>query len=402
MRLGFYVIVCSLVLADVLAWVLASAWLRRHGARPAVRYSNHVFFSLQTAYALALVVLVTVGFAGARRYLEWIPTPVQALIYVWHMVFLPLSIVGWIIVGLIVAGRRIARLRPWARPNEEPAPVIEAQMSRRAVLLASVAAIPPLLTVGATGYGLSQTWRFTTRKLTLQIPGLPPALEGFRIAHVSDLHVGRWSTPEFLSRVVEATNALDSDVILFTGDLLDVSVEDLPQGIETLRRMRARQGLYLVEGNHDLMDNALRFRRGLISERLNFLRGESAFIEHNGAAIQLLGLPWARGEEAMRSDVAAIARQRQSGAFPILLAHHPHAFDAAAAEGLPLVLAGHTHGGQIAVSREFNAGSMMFRYISGVYRQGSSTLLVSNGTGNWFPLRVNAPAEIIDVTLRPA
>ena len=78
------------------------------------------------------------------------------------------------------------------------------------------------------------------------------------------------------------------------------------------------------------------------------------------------------------------------------------AFDAAAAVGFPLTLAGHTHGGLIALTRDVTAGSLMFRYTSGLYTRGDCKLLVSNGTGNWFPLRINAPAEILDVTLRRA
>jgi hypothetical protein len=81
------------------------------------------------------------------------------------------------------------------------------------------------------------------------------------------------------------------------------------------------------------------------------------------------------------------------------LAHHPHAFDAAAAAGVPLTLSGHTHGGQLMLNEQLGFGPAMFRYWSGWYRKGVSQLVVSNGVGNWFPLRVNAPAEIIHLTL---
>jgi predicted MPP superfamily phosphohydrolase len=70
--------------------------------------------------------------------------------------------------------------------------------------------------------------------------------------------------------------------------------------------------------------------------------------------------------------------------------------------GLPLTLAGHTHGGQLMLTPELGAGSAMFRYWSGIYQKNSRTVVVSNGTGNWFPVRVNAPAEIIHLTLRRA
>jgi predicted MPP superfamily phosphohydrolase len=89
-------------------------------------------------------------------------------------------------------------------------------------------------------------------------------------------------------------------------------------------------------------------------------------------------------------------------AFPILIAHHPHAFDPAAEAGIPLTLAGHTHGGQLHLSPGVGFGPLMFRYWSGLYRKADAALVVSNGVGNWFPLRVNAPAEIVHITLRRA
>jgi predicted MPP superfamily phosphohydrolase len=83
-----------------------------------------------------------------------------------------------------------------------------------------------------------------------------------------------------------------------------------------------------------------------------------------------------------------------------LLAHHPHAFERAAELGIPLTFAGHTHGGQLMVTQGLGAGPAMFRYWSGMYQKLGRVLVVGNGTGNWFPLRVNAPAEIIHLTLR--
>jgi predicted MPP superfamily phosphohydrolase len=94
-----------------------------------------------------------------------------------------------------------------------------------------------------------------------------------------------------------------------------------------------------------------------------------------------------------------VLKQRQSDAFPILLAHHPHAFDTAVEAGVPLTLSGHTHGGQLMLDSQRGLGPWMFRYWSGLDQRGGSQLVVSNGVGNWFPLRVDAPAEIIHLTL---
>ncbi|MEL7239886.1 MAG: metallophosphoesterase, partial [Planctomycetota bacterium] len=91
----------------------------------------------------------------------------------------------------------------------------------------------------------------------------------------------------------------------------------------------------------------------------------------------------------------------RDGAFPILLAHHPHAFDSAKQAGIPLTLAGHTHGGQLMLPGDLGFGPIMYKYWSGTYRDPATdaAVVVSNGSGNWFPLRTYAPAEVILLTL---
>src|SRR5690606_32559074 len=92
---------------------------------------------------------------------------------------------------------------------------------------------------------------------------------------------------------------------------------------------------------------------------------------------------------------------KRPGAFSLLLAHHPHAFDAARAAGINLTLGGHTHGGQLMLPGDVGFGPLMYRYWSGLYRDATgSAAFISNGAGNWFPLRTFAPAEIAVLTLR--
>ncbi len=101
-----------------------------------------------------------------------------------------------------------------------------------------------------------------------------------------------------------------------------------------------------------------------------------------------------------------MVKLRDPAACPILLAHHPHAWDYVS--GIPLTISGHTHGGQLMLTDDIGFGPEIFRYWSGLYTQKAGkpaegdALVVSNGTGNWFPLRVNAPAEIVHITLKRA
>ena len=148
---------------------------------------------------------------------------------------------------------------------------------------------------------------------------------------------------------------------------------------------------------------ATHFVREVKASGIPLLVDEAMSLRVRGTGVQLLGLNWYRSDAELRRPCSA--RFRASGGpdeFPILLAHHPHAFDAAIAAGLPLTLSGHTHGGQIMLTDHIGAGPILFRYWSGLYRTNGSSLVVSNGVGNWFPLRIGAPAEIVLVTLQRA
>jgi predicted MPP superfamily phosphohydrolase len=246
--------------------------------------------------------------------------------------------------------------------------------------------------------------------MDIPLAGLPAALDGMTVAHVSDVHVGRFTHKKVLAAIAETTNSLRADLVLMTGDLIDFSLADLPDAIEMVRRIDPRSGLFTIEGNHDLFEGHALFEQRVQAAGIPLLLNDSATVNVRGFDVQLLGIRWGGGgsgpsrqrganfEQHLSATLPLLRRDRN--VFPILLAHHPHAFDAAADAGIPLTLAGHTHGGQLMLTERFGAGSIMFKYWSGLYRRKDSALVVSNGVGNWFPLRINAPAEIVHITLR--
>jgi predicted MPP superfamily phosphohydrolase len=238
------------------------------------------------------------------------------------------------------------------------------------------------------------------RRFTLRLPTLPREFDGMTIAQVSDLHIGRFLHPDRLPQIREQVNALDADFIAFTGDLIDLSLEDLPAGIDFLHRLKVRHGMAICEGNHDLVENRGAFERAMKEAGLPLLISEAMTLPFRGRKLQFLALPWNGYDAAHFEAMKFVKPLVDPDAFPILLAHHPHGFDAAAQAGLPLTLSGHTHGGQLMLNEKLGAGAVRFRYISGLYQKAQSSLLVCNGIGNWFPLRINAPAEILHITLR--
>ncbi len=383
----FIILLTCMALGDLL-WCFAALRLRRRW----MRWTIGIFGVLQFAGLLTL--FFSRKGVGIE---EMLPRPLHSMILAWHVVIL-LPWLAWRIVRaaftLIGKVTRIVRRTPSVEPNAEPA------VTRREFLGAAAALTPPMLTIAAAGVGEAQLDGFRIRRIEVPVPGLPPALEGLSIAHVTDFHVGRFTRGRVLERIVEETNRLDADVVALTGDFINHSLRDLPAALEIVRALRARHIVAACEGNHDLIEDARTFHREAERGGMPMLRGDSATTIIRGQRVQLLGLPWNHSIAGMRDSAAALLAQRDPNAWPLLLAHHPHAWDFAGE--IPLTLAGHTHGGQLMLTGRLGAGSLFYRYWSGLYSRPSGALVVSNGVGNWFPVRIQAPAEILHLTLRRA
>jgi predicted MPP superfamily phosphohydrolase len=380
-----FIILLTLMAAGDLLWCLHA--LRQQ--QRCLRWLSFAFGALQ--FAGLVVILSSRGGLAPEEYL---PRPVHSMIMSWHLLIL-LPWLAWRSVrGIIVLAGKIALVRPAA---EKPATV---GLTRREFLGAAAAFTPPMLTLAAAGIGEAQLDGFRIRRIEVPVPNLPPALEGVTIAHVTDFHVGRFTRGRVLERIVEETNRLDADVIALTGDFINHSLRDLPAALDVVRALRARSIVAACEGNHDLIEDARAFRRESERGGLPLLLGETATTSIRGQRVQLLGLPWNHGAAGMRDSAAALLARRDPGAWSLLLAHHPHAWDFAGT--VPLTLAGHTHGGQLMLGPRFGGGPLFYRYWSGLYTRPSGALIVSNGVGNWFPVRIQAPAEILHLTLRRA
>ncbi len=328
-----------------------------------------------------------------------IPPSLYALVLLWGIIFLPMvglpMMTGWAFWSL---GRSWMERSRTMELVAKPEPVA-GTLTRRKLLGAAAVALPVLATFGATGICLPQTQRFRIRELAVFLPDLPDALDGLRIAHISDTHVGKFTRGRMLREITGATNHLNADLVILTGDLIDNTLDDLSSALEMVKGMNPRSGLFMVEGNHDLFDDPAEFVRRVRESGITLLRNEAETIQLRGHAVQIMGITWDHHAADMVENVEKVAKLRDPAAFPLLLAHHPHAFDTAVKHGLPLTLAGHTHGGQLMLGHELGVGPVMFKYWSGLYQKDRHALVVSNGAGNWFPLRTYAPAEIVHLTL---
>jgi predicted MPP superfamily phosphohydrolase len=267
-----------------------------------------------------------------------------------------------------------------------------------------VATCAVLLAGGAVAHGYVWGQRaLGVTHLTVPFVGLPPALVGLRVVHLSDLHLGpladRGALRDALARVV----ALDADLVLVTGDLVDNRAADLASWMPELACVTARHGVFAILGNHDRHANPTRIAAALAQHtHWRLLRDEVATITIDGARLHLLGLEDRRRSEAA-DGLPALLAQVPPGEPAILLAHRPTVFPSAAAAGVPLTLSGHTHGGQVAVPGlpHLNpARLLMTAYDVGTFRRDGTVLHVSRGLGtSGQPVRVAVPREITVVTL---
>ncbi|MBC5763880.1 metallophosphoesterase [Ramlibacter albus] len=264
--------------------------------------------------------------------------------------------------------------------------------------------IPPIALV-LTLIGLVNARRTAAvKRVEVPIAGLPPALDGFRIVQISDVHVGPTIKQRYIEQVVERVNALKPDVIAVTGDLVDGSVAELRQHVAPLAQLRAKHGAFFVTGNHEYYSGADAWVREVRRLGLRVLMNEHEVIEHGGSRLVLAGVPdYGAGhfDTSHTSDPRRALEGAPTGVPKVLLAHQPRSARAAAEAGFDLQLSGHTHGGQflpwnllVPLQQPFTAG---------LHRLGNLWVYVSRGTGYWGPpKRVGAPSEIGEIVLRAA
>lgn len=284
---------------------------------------------------------------------------------------------------------------------------------RRSIITTGAAAIPALA-IGTGAYGIVASGN------TVQFPNvemffeeLPPDLDGLRILHLSDIHLGYYITLDLLEEMLIAARLQRPDLVLITGDVSD-DLSVLPSALKMIGELRPRYGTYASLGNHE-------YYRG-IREVLNTFdagpipllveKGESLKIGRAELFIGAADDPAAGGKELgggkdqfLHRSVERAFNGAPSEAFHLLMSHRPEGFDTAADLGLQMTIAGHTHaGGQMG----WNGRSLvetwlgMGKYMWGYYEKngGTSKLYTSAGAGHWFPFRLGVPREAPVYTLR--
>jgi uncharacterized protein len=243
----------------------------------------------------------------------------------------------------------------------------------------------------------NESLRLAIHEKLLEVPRLPSALDGLTIAHLSDLHFTGRVGKAYFEEVVRRTNELDADLIAITGDLVDKShcIDWIP---DTLGKLRARHGVYFVLGNHDLRTNHQRVRNLLTAAGAVDLSGRWLVQTVRGQPVLLAGneLPWVRPAADMQNCDAA------ENCFRILLSHSPDQIDWARLHEFDVMLAGHTHGGQIRfplIGPILAPSRHGVRYASGTFYRAPTLMHVSRGISGLQPIRWNCPPELAKLVL---
>ncbi len=213
---------------------------------------------------------------------------------------------------------------------------------------------------------------------------IPEDFDGFRVVQVSDFHNAKFGKNNMI--LVEKIIKLKPDIIVITGDLIDSNDTDIPVAIELSKQLVQIAPTYYVTGNHEnwlVQDDKQELLEKLVNSGVVNLKNEALDLKKNDSSICLIGL---NDENLSDETLAKITKNLDQDSYKILLAHEPQHFERYAKSSVDLILSGHAHGGQFRfpIVGGLYAPDQGFqpKYSKGLYREGSSSMIVSAGLGN--------------------
>ncbi len=320
--------------------------------------------------------------------------PLLWLFYLWLGVMMLLffllfsidmiKIVIYIFQKLVMAGEEIA--------NPE----------RREFVSGLIASAATTIVLISSGIGVKNYYSIAVvKKINVSLKGLPEAFKGFKIVQISDLHLGQMMTKKTLEQIVDQVNSLKPDLIAITGDLADGSTAKLLNEANPLKNLKAEKGIYFVTGNHEYYSGVKNWTLAIDKMGIKVLNNENIKIRREDDYFYLAGVTDHEGKNFGRehaSDFKKALSGLENGKKKILLAHQPIAVQKASEYGTDLVLAGHTHGGQIWPFNYFVY--LQQPYLKGFYDYNGTKLYVNQGTGCWGPpVRLGSKNEITQIIL---
>jgi len=240
-------------------------------------------------------------------------------------------------------------------------------------------------------------------RVKIPINGLPEAFHSFKIAQISDIHIGPTIKGDFLQSVVKRVNSIKPDIVAITGDLVDGRVSELKQDVAPLRDLKSRYGTFFITGNHEYYSGVTAWLKEIKSLGINVLVNEHQVIKRGSDQLVLAGVTDRSAGQFIRehkSSPGKALKGAPSTRVKLLLAHQPRTAIRAEKHGYSLVISGHTHGGQYFPWNFFVRLAQPF--VKGLNRYKDMWIYVNRGTGYWGPpVRLGVPSEITEISLIP-
>lgn len=383
------------------------------GSREVYRKFQTLLTTFFLIFGLPLVIGLVLKLSGIRTP-TWVTVNILPPVYLWHLVSLllffvlmagkllklPFLTLGWML-------GRFERTTPIVRAVADNPGVQRFDARRRQVMRQGLTTLTGAMALGSV-YDIYRKDTFETTTIRLPVTNLPMSFHGFSIGFISDIHSGIFMSGERMRSYAEAVNGIGADMIVVTGDFVNSQIDEVHPLREAFSILSAEYGVFGVLGNHDFYTRKVDEVAGEIERAgISLLRNRHLEIRKNGEAVHLAGVDDTGNETTAARYFRSVNGAGASPIPRILLCHRPYFFPDAAAAGFDLVLAGHTHGGQVVLGElgtdVLAPARLVSPYVAGIYAEGGSRMYVSRGIGTvGVPFRLNCPPEITKIVLERA
>lgn len=404
----FYLIVTSaLLLIMWLGFRLLSKW--------------HPFYSRKSfTYMYWLLSLGSLAYLPLSRYFRLMDGSAGSLfqsitygVYAWLVGLVALILIMAVLYLLRLVANMLGR-HNCHQAQEKSAPGAElpaangGAISRRNFLQGLAVAAPATSWAVSGGGILVGDHYIAAQHHNLPFANLPSQLSGFKVAQLSDTHVGTFFDMTKLDRVLSMIENERPDLLVITGDMID-DLNLLTPAMERINRFAAtmKHGIYYCWGNHEYFRDISLIRAAWKVSPVKVLENSNVKILDGERPFYLVGVdyPWATKKDDQQAVRRSFLSRALAGvpdnAFRLLIAHHPDFFDNSFDNNIELALAGHTHGGQVALFGK-SLLPIQYKYMRGLYEQQGNYGYVNVGAGHWLPFRLGCSAEVSFFTFRPA
>ncbi len=391
---------------------------------PVRRIAAWIYWLVNITFSLcAIYIILSVTYFGHTTHVRHTPFLVSFAIAAFLLLYIPKLIFGsFLLLEDVYRLLRALGIGVYKLASHSNTPLDFFQSRRKFVSqFATVIAGIPFISII---YGVTKgKYNFKIHKVEVAFEGLPKEFDGLKITQISDIHSGSFDNPEPVKHAVKLVNDQGSDIIFFTGDLVNSIADEMDPWVDVFKELKAPMGVYSIFGNHDYGDyvrwyNTDQKKANLdklvnVHKELGFrlMRNENLKLEKNGATIDLIGVEnWGRGGFSKYGDLDKALVGTTTGSFKILLSHDPSHWEEKVMnhpeENIHLTFAGHTHGMQFGIEVpgiKFSPVQFRYKRWAGLYEENNRYLYVNRGLGFiGFPGRVGIWPEITVVTLKSA